>query len=191
MSINELITEFDKDKQKQLLEYLQCSNTLGNPVLEEFFIREHASVLQLMKHEELRRQFQLDVESWIAGLEPKLQASAKQFFDSFEDKVRQHAETITKANMLFAEALDRAVQTSLFEIETKAGELEKTLGQSAELERLKTVEALVNTLNNKLDPHVQKAFAGSTDKFRVKIILRDLGVLIAGMSIFYGLSHIF
>lgn len=189
--INELISEFDKDKQAKLLTYLQSSNILGNPVLEEFFMREHASVLQLMKHEELRKRFQLDMDNWITSLEPRLQDHVQRFFDDFTGNLEEHVKTVASANFSFGKALDKAVAAAEKEIEAKAIALTTNLAHVAESERRKVQEALIKTLHGKLDPHVQKAFASTTDKFTAKVILRDLAILLAGMSIFWGLTHLF
>ena len=190
-NINLLIAEYPKEKQAQLLEFLQASQILGNPLLEEYFIREHASVLQLMKHEELRKQYQLDLDNWVAGLEPRLQEQAVEFFASIEEHVSRQVEKIVKANELMADALDNAVETAKAEIEASARELTSKLEAAAESERRRVQEKLISSLNSKLDPHVEKAFKASSDKFTSKSIIRDVVVVVAGLCIFYGIKMFF
>ena len=187
-NINLLIAEYPKDKQAKLLEFLQNSQILGNPLLEEYFIREHASVLQLMKHEELRKQYQLDLDNWVSGLEPRLQEQAVEFFASIEEHVSLQVAKIVKANELMADALDNAVETAKAEIEASARELTSKLEAAAESERRRVQEKLINSLNSKLDPHVEKAFKASSDKFRALSIARDVGVVVLGLCIFYGIK---
>lgn len=190
-NINLLIAEYPKEKQAQLLAFLQASQILGNPLLEEYFLREHASVLQLMKHEELRKQYQLDLDNWVAGLEPRLQEQAVEFFSSIEEHVSRQVEKIIKANELMADALDNAVETAKAEIEASARELTSKLEAAAESERRRVQEKLISSLNSKLDPHVEKAFKKSSDKFRALLILRDVGVVVLGLCIFYGIKMLF
>lgn len=190
-NINLLIAEYPKEKQAQLLEFLQSSQILGNPLLEEYFIREHASVLQLMKHEELRKQYQLDLDNWVAGLEPRLQEQAVEFFASIEEHVSRQVENLVQANLVMAEALDNAVKTAQGEIAASAKQLTEKLEAAAESERRRVQEKLISSLNSKLDPHVEKAFKKSSEKFRALSILRDVGVVVVGLCIFYGIKMFF
>ena len=187
-TINQLIAEFPKERQEKILNYLQKSEILGNPLLEEYFIREHGAVLQLMKHEELCKRFQLDLDGWIAGLEPKLQSVAFEFFRSVEEHVSEQVNNLVHANQTMAQALDNAVETAKAEIEASARELTSKLEAAAELERRRVQEKLITTLNSKLDPHVENAFKASSDKFTAKSILRDVGVVVVGLCIFYGMK---
>ena len=190
-TINQLIAEFPKDRQEDLLNYLQKREILGNPLLEEYFIREQGAVLQLMKHEELCKRFQLDLDGWIAGLEPKLQGFAFEFFHSIEEHVTDQVKNLVCANQTMAQALDKAVETALAEIEARAADLTKKMECVAESERRRVQEKLITTLNDKLDPHVEKAFKVSSDRFTAKSMLRDVGVVIVGLCIFYGMKMFF
>lgn len=190
-NINELIAEFPKDKQSEILEYLKNSQTFGNPLLEEFFIREHASILQLQKHEDLRKKFQLDLDNWIEGLEPKLQEQAFEFFKSIEDHVSVQVNNLVVANETMAEALDRAVETAKAEIEASRLSQEKKLAETFELERRKVQKMFIETMNEKLNPHVEAAFKNSSDKFTAKAIIRDVAIVLGGLCLFFGLKFFF
>ena len=190
-NINQLIAEFPQEQQAEVLDYLRNSQTLGNPILEEFFIREHASLLQLKKHEDLRKSYQLDLDNWVAGLEPRLHEQANNFFESIEEHVTVQVDNLVKANEVMAEALDRAVETAKAEIEASAASQEKKIAETFELERRKVQRMFIETLNEKLDPHVQNAFKKSSDKFTAKAIIRDVGVVLIAFCLFYGLKFFF
>ena len=187
-TIHELILSLPEDEGAKLLQYVTEHHILGNALLEEYVLREQASILQLKKFDEVKEQFQLDLVYWVDGLEPKLQDLAYALISSVRSHIDMQVEKIVKTNTLMAEAVDKAVEAGKQEIEAKASEVQKAFAEMADKERKRVKMALIETLNAKLDPYIAKAFKASTDRHTAWGFGRDVLVVVVAMGLFYGLK---
>ena len=187
-NIYKLIAQFPEEQGAELLEYVTQNHILGNPLLEEYFIREHASILQIKKFDEIKAQFDLDITDWTEGLEPKLQDLTYALISSLQTHIDKQVEKVVKANTLMAEAVDKAVEAGKDEIKAKAKEMNETFADLADKERRRVKTALIETLNAKLDPYIAKAFKASTDRHTAKGFFRDTLVVVVAMGIVFGIK---
>lgn len=205
-SFGKYLNTLKNEDGEAILKYLLSSPIIGNPVLEELFMREQSAVFQLMVHDQAYGVFREDIDNWIAGLEPRFQGAAQEFFDGITDFVGDAAKVLNQTGQKISTDLVQAQATLVTEtskviaagavqlkaaLDAHAGELEARLSATAESERKKVVKALVDSLNAKLDPHVEKAFNSSTDKFRLKTIARDIGVVLIAFCIYSGMKAVF
>ena len=196
-----------KDEESEaILKYILGSSIIGNPLLEEFFMTEQRSVYQLLLHRQAYEVFKEDVDNWIAGLEPRFNGAGEVFFNGMQDFVGDSAKILQQTGVQisrdFVQAqarlvieTDKVIQAGAVQLkaalDAHAQELEARLSATAESERTKVAKALVTTLNGKLDPHVEKAFSSSTDKFKFKTIVRDIAVVFVAFCIYSGMKAVF
>lgn len=207
------LNSLKSEDSEAILGYVLSSKIPGNPVLEELFMREQSAVFQLLVHNEAYGAFREDVDVWIAGLEPRFQGAAEEFFNGLTDFVGDAAALLMKSGDQVAHDLVQAQATLVTEtgkvIQAGAVQLKAALDahaqekmaelqayaeserKSLEAERKRVAKVLVDRFDETIAPHIKKSFLASTDEFRFKRIAYRVGEFFVAISMFQGLKIFF
>lgn len=183
-AINKHLSELSDTERAEVLQYLQNYSILGNSVLEGFYLAQVNSVKSLAGYEARIEAIQAKTDEWANSLEPRLQAQAEGFFDGMTDFVSTEA---VKVQAAIAAMHDKSKQHQAT-LNGHLKDLEIKYRAVADSERTKVTSALVATLKEKLEPHVEAAFKNSSDKFSMWSMGRDVLVMTIAFGIALGVK---
>jgi len=195
--INSYLGKLEDSERAEVLQYLQESHILGNTLLEAHFIAEHEAGKQLALIEASRAAWEQKIDGWVDSLEPRLHAQAEGFFDGLQDfviagtKAMDFREPLTQLKAEVKKLSAEVVASTKAQLDAQLKEHQEKLAEVAEQERRKIQTSLIKTLDAKLGPVVEQAFKDSSDKFRVKALLRDVGLMTLAVGIALGLKSLF
>jgi|GEM_PF-2662592 len=190
-SFSKYLSTLKPEESEKVLDYIQTHHILGNPMLEELFMREQSMVFQLLCHEEAASAFRSRMDEWMDSLEPRLMETATEFFEGLSEFTREQKHEVMKVFTTGSAMQKEAMDRHAADLAALAKKHQDNLTAAANEERTRVAAALVQALNNKLDPHVEKAFRASADKFRALTILRDVAVVLGAFCIYSGLKAMF
>lgn len=214
-SFNEFLAEAisNNEDRAKILDYVQKSQIMGNPLMEEFYMTQSSAVFQLICQKKSWDVFRNDIDGWVETLEPRMAESAMMFFEGLKDftqDIGQQLKTATAgvnkglalAHAGMVEQTDRLVEQAKQSINASAAQAKleidthiynKQIDMIADLEkeRLKTKRSFIEAINTSIGQNVAKVFAATADKNKALKFARDVGVCLVAFSIFSGLRWLF
>ena len=212
-SFNNHLNSLDEHERIAIFEYIREGQIIGNPVLENYFIVERSAVLTLQSYQKASELFKQDFEKWASTIEPQLNETATEFFKGMAQYTASTATSLALVGKKISEQTQQAsrdLQGDLNKfvefgaeqlgerlaehqasLDNKLEMLMVQLGDKSDGERRRVIKALTETLNSKLAPVVASAFKASSDRFTMRAITRDFGIVFVAMALCLGLKAIF
>ena len=209
-SFNNHLNSLDESERIAIFEYIKDGQIIGNPVLENYFIVERSAVLTLQSYQKAAELFKQDFDKWASTLEPQLNETATEFFKGMAQYTASTATSLALVGKKISEQtqqasrelqgdLKRFVEFGAEQLSERLTEHEASLdnklevlmaqlGDKSDGERRRVTKALTETLNSKLAPVVSVAFKASSDRFTLKAITRDFGIVFLAMALCLGLK---
>lgn len=203
----------DKDDRAKVIDYVIKSQIIGNPLMEEFYMTQSSAVFQLICMKKSSDVIKTDMDEWVGALEPRMQEIAEVFFSSMMSFIKSASAdlksstgNVTKGLELsylgLVEQTDRLIAQSNEDMQSRSKELmhaltahfeslEMNLMSVAESERRKAQMSFIEAMNKSMGPHIEEAFASTTDNFKMRKIVRDVAVCLGAFCIFSGLRWMF
>ncbi|QNP48372.1 hypothetical protein [Diaphorobacter aerolatus] len=203
--LEEILNTLTTEERSKTFEYLEKSEILNNPILEQYFVFQYQSAQRMNGLREDLEGIEQVGDKWRQEFVENLQQEANVFMDSMAEfvaeqtyKLKQESDNMAKTIVNLPPHVIQSVR-DLIEHEKAQFEKDMTarqlnwgfrLAELTETERNKILKELRTTMKTELKPAVENVFGSTLDKFKLKVVCRDIGVVLIAFGLFQGIKAI-